>query len=320
MRNNQYLFIAVFILLIFNFISSYSQCSDRMVMDYSGGKGFTLRMWAPINYTRYKNYLEDWEYHSQPWVDMIDFKKDEIRLYLNSNIKCLSEIDEDSLLSCFDQLRNKSNKDRVILFRHIFRQKKDTIPALISASLVRDPSSFMRLACADFLKYYSLDEAFESLKILAEDSCLFVKLEAARTLAYLGEKSISYITFQDIWKVNNPLINLDKFNYFTEGMRNIGNEEAIAFLAELVSNDNLYCALDASICFLQLKRKDECLKGIKNVLRKENPSLFYIGATVLFKYYSVDLITSELEPYLNDPNKNIAGYSEFLISSLKNKK
>jgi hypothetical protein len=320
MKINQYLFTAAFILLTLYFIPCYSQCSDRMVMDFSGGKASTRRMWGPINYTRYKNYLKDWEYHSQPWVDMTDFREDEIRSYLSSNIKCLSEIDDDSLLSCFVQLRNKSNKDRVILFRHVFRQKKDTIPELISASLVRDPSSYMRLACADYLKYYSLNEAFESLKVLAEDSCLFVKVEAARTLAYLGEKSISYVTFQDIWKVNNPLINLDKFYYFTEGMRNIGNEEAIAFLAELTTNDNPYCALDASICFLQLKRKDKCLIGIRGVLKKENSSLFYIGATVLFKYYSVDLIISELEPYINDPDKNIAGYSGFLISSLKNKK
>lgn len=316
MKNSFCILLITFILNIFQFSYVFSQCSDKMVYDFSGGFVFTQRMCSSSDLKNYEQILNYWESKSQKWIDPTDFINNEINIFQKD---LHHYTPQDSLSNCFSIIHDKTNTNRYKILYEIFLLKKDTLPFLISSFLIHDSSSMIRRNCADFLKYYSLDEVSELLKTLSIDPCAYVRLESALSLSYLGEKNISYNVFCDIWKENDPYINLDHFPYFTVGMRNIGNEKAVEFLKTLTLGDNPYCAIDASICLLQLKKDNECINGIKNVFRKGNSRLFFNGALILFKYYPGEVVKRELDPFLNDSDKNVAKFSEFIISSLQSK-
>jgi hypothetical protein len=160
---------------------------------------------------------------------------------------------------------------------------------------------------------YESPKANDLLKELSNDPCEYVLLEVARSLSYQGEKDISFRLFDSIWNLDNKYINLDKFNYFTGGMRNIHSDEAIAFLKKLSAHDNKYCALDASICLLQLKETDPGMDGVQNVLKEKELTLFMSGIRALMAYIPKQKLTDILSEYSNCEIREIR---EFVVCFL----
>jgi len=154
----------------------------------------------------------------------------------------------------------------------------------------------------------------------ANDSCEYVRLEVARSLAWLGEKTMSYNILMQIWQMQIPYINLDKFPYFTTSMRNIRTDEAIDFLKTHSIDTNMYFALDASICLLQLGKSDEGLKGMEYVLKTDDPVLF-VGATrAINAYFSKELLFQLLNTYKNSDIKEISQFVDCVLNDSDLKK
>jgi len=273
-------------------------------------------MWGGPNLINYREFLNSWETESQKWISINNFKENEINMFMSG---ILSYPPENSLTNCLTVIHDLSNNDRINVLYDIFRQKRDTLPNLIFSFLLKDPSSMVRRECAGLLKFYSYNEAYDLLKIFTIDSCQFVRLEAALSLSYLGEQTISFDILSGLWANNDPIISMDNYPYFTVGMRNIMNEKSFEFLKEIFTGDNPYSALDASICLLQCDKKEEFLNGIRIVLKMNNTKLFYNGAILLIKYLPFDVAKAELWPFLRNSNNDIAEFSKFIISSVQNK-
>jgi len=302
--------------------NGYPQCDSEF---HDNVVRFSHRMTKPLLSYNYQQYYDWWGKKVHPYINLNNFIENDLNISQKNYVHTITNNELsgfDSLKSnYYSMLHNSSIDKKYHSMVVIFLQKKDTLPLLISSFLVKDTSYGIRQLCARLLKFYSFDDAYSSLKILTDDPCLFVRLDAALSLSYIGEKAVSYNTFINIWDMKDPRININQFMYFTEGMRNIGDETAITFLTTLLSTENPYCATDASICLLQLNRKEDCLYGLRIILKQNNVDLFYTSAMVLFNYFASEIVRSEIEPYLQSTNRDIAGFSNFIINNLlKDKK
>jgi hypothetical protein len=156
--------------------------------------------------------------------------------------------------------------------------------------------------------------AIPALIKLANDTCEYVRLEVGRSLARLGEKDVSYKLLYQIWQMGIYPINVDRFHYFTSGMRNINTPESVDFLINLAGDTNPYCALDASICLMQIGERDEGLKVIRGLIATDDPAIFKALSRALYKYYPTTVLTNLFQSMGNPKNMEIARFRECVLN------
>lgn len=298
--------------LLFLVDSLIGQCTFDFVTDFSGGKGSTYRTSAWIS-------EKDCTKKSGP--DFICDSSWTIDAIINNEKELLRDSFCKNRLLTYSQIKdtttNLQSSESDFLNRVIFElncNQNENILLENKNRFLLSENDFIRATFARQLRYQNSEEIIEILMQLANDPCEYVLIEVALSLSYQGEKEISYKLFDSIWNLNNMYINLDKFHYFTGGMRNIHSVKAIAFLKKLSQHSNMYCAMDASICLLQLKEINSGITGIKNVLKEENYGLFVSGIRALNAYIPNQHVVEILSAYRNCENKAINEYVNCFLS------
>jgi hypothetical protein len=298
-----------YILSVFLLFLGYSligQCNYDFVTDFSNGKGFTYRTSVLIHEKcSTKNSKPGFLCDSSWTIDaIINNEKELLRdIYCKNRLLKYSKRKDTAI--------NLQSSESDLLDRVIFELNCNQNEKILLENKKRfllSENEFIRAAFARQLRYQNSEEIIEILNQLANDPCEYVLLEVALSLSYQGEKEVSYMLFDSIWEMNNMYINLDKFHYFTGGMRNIHSVKAIAFLKKLAQHSNMYCAMDASICLLQIKERNSGIAGIKNVLKEENYGLFVSGIRALNAYIPNQQVVDILTAYSNCENRSINEY------------
>lgn len=300
--------LTILFLIISN--SILAQCSeDVMPMDFSSGKVMTHPMY--ITPSRDYNKLEmEWNKNASIWISQKDFVQTDLQFIKNSRpsgLRMQHSADSNVYYFLYGDIQQ-----RIVAFRELSFQNPDTLVFLINQTFRNEPSSRLKTNYAKELKLITNPNSLKILLSLTSDSCKFVQLEAALSLSYLGEKEVSFKTFQNLWNLNDEILNLDNFPSFTVGMRNIATPKSIKFLIRLTQQKNPYCCLDASICLFQLGKNADCLKGLDSVLACDNEGLFY-NAGFLIKRYYPDLLHQKLSPFLSGDNAK-SQIAKFLLT------
>jgi hypothetical protein len=291
-----------------------AQCTeDAQPRDFSEGKCLTHRMYS-VHFKDYQTMSQEWNEHTAKWIPLQDFIQVDLQFFRNSKPEgYYPRCSVDSNIYYF--MHGDSQKRRMV-FHELSYQNLDTLVFLINQTFLNETSSRMKIDYALKLKLTTNPKSIGSLISLSNDSCKYVRLEAALSLSYLNEKKVSFKTFQNLWNLNDEVLNLDHFQYFTVGMRNIATPEALQFLIELTKQKNPFCCLDASICLLQLGKTADCLTGLDSVLSCDNEMLFYNAGLVIKKYYSFSVLKKKLSPYLSGDDYK-AQFSRFLLADGK---
>ena len=289
-----------------------AQCTEEVLpMDFSGGKCCTHRM--TFMYTKYfPEFSKKWNENADTWIKLKDYKSSELQTIKDHQLHYFHPKHSlDSNIFYFIQ-GTKSQKGSAL--GDLTIQNLDTLVYLIRGTLAETQSSYFKKRFANVLRYSEKPIAKEILVLLATDTCRYVRLEAALSLAILGETACSFNTFERLWNLNDKSINLDEFYYFTEGMRDIATSQSTDFLVVLSKHQNPFCRLDASICLLQLGKEADCLNGLETVLSCDNKNLFLNAAIVIKRFYPQSILEKELAPYQSQDK--IQGYfSKYLLSN-----
>ena len=299
--------------LLFIIISNIllAQCSeDVMPLDFSSGKIMTHPMCSTFSKDNEK-IAQEWNENADIWISQKDFVKSDLQFIKNHRPLGLRM--QHSADSNIYHFLYGDNQQRIGAFRELSSQNPDTLVFLILQTFRNEPSSKSKVNYAKELKLITNPNSLKILLSLTSDSCKFVRLEAALSLSYLNEKKVCFKTFQNLWNLNDEILNLDNFPSFTVGMRNIATPKSIKFLIRLSQQKNPYCCLDASICLLQLGKNADCLKGLDSVLACDNEELFYNAGLLIKRYYPDSVLRQKLSPFLSGDNAK-AQFSKFLLS------
>jgi len=289
-----------------------AQCTEEVLpMDFSGGKCRTRRM--TFMYTNdFSEFSKKWNENADTWIKLKDYKRSELQTNKDYQLHYFQP--KHSLDSNIFFFVHGIKIQKGLALGELTIQNLDTLVYLIQGTLAETQSSYFKKRFANVLRYSEKPIAKEILVLLATDTCRYVRLEAALSLAILGETLCSISTFLKLWNLNDQSINLDEFEYFTEGMRDIATSQSTDFLIALSNHQNPFCRLDASICLLQQGKESDCLKGLETVLSSDSKDLFLNAALVIKRFYPRSILEKELTPYQSQDN--IPGYfSKYLLSN-----
>jgi len=291
-----------------------AQCSeDVMPLDFSSGRIMTHPMCSTFS-KDYEKIAQEWNENADIWISQKGFVQSDLQFIKNHRPLGLHmQHSADSNIYYF--LHGESQQ-RFVAFRELSSQNPDTLASIILQTFRNEPSSRAKMNYARELKLIKNPNSLKILLSLTNDSCKFVRLEAALSLSYLNEKKVSFKTFQNLWNLNDQILNLDNFPSFTVGLRNIATPKSIKFLIRLSQQKNPYCCLDASICLLQLGKNADCLKGLDSVMACDNAELFYNAGLLIKRYYPDAVLRQKLSPFLSGDNAK-AQFSRFLLTEGK---
>ena len=301
--------LTVLFIIISNII--LAQCSeDIMPLDFSSGKILTHPMYFAFS-KDYEKIAQEWNENADIWISQKDFVQSDLQFIISHRIQGLRiqhSADSNVYYFLYGNIQQRN-----MAFRELSAQNIDTLVSLILQTFRNEPSSRLKSNYAEELKLITNPNSLNILLSLTRDSCKFVRLEAALSLSYLGEKKVSFKTFQNLWNLNDEILNLDNFPYFTAGMRNIATPKSIKFLIRLTQQQNPYCCLDASICLFQLGKIADCLKGLDSVLACDNEGLFYNAGLLIKRYYPDADLRQKLSPFLSGDNAK-SQIAKFLLT------
>lgn len=289
----------------------FGQCQARFVLEFGEGRVFTSRTGGLFDVMDCKEILE--KTYEPNFVFDSNYSIDEIinreRVFcLNENCKKYKA--QPDFEDCIASLVSDNDQNRLDAIRKLicFYDNNDSIFLVIKNQFPKIQNEITKVRIAQYLSFSGNPDAIVVLSEAANDSCEYVRLEIGRSLAWLGEKTISYSILMQIWQMQILPINLDKFPYFTTSMRNIRTPEAIEFLVAHSIDANLYFALDASICLLQLGKTEAGLLGIKYVLKTDDPVLFKSAARAINAYFPKEVLFQLISNYKNSDIKEISQF------------
>ncbi|HPT72908.1 MAG TPA: HEAT repeat domain-containing protein [Candidatus Cloacimonadota bacterium] len=281
-----------------------------MPLDFCSGKIMTHPMHSTFS-KDYKTIALEWNENAEIWISQKGFVQSDL-LFIKNHRPLGLRIQHSADSNVYYFLHGEAQQ-RFVAFRELSSQNPDTLASLILQTFQDEPSSRAKMNYARELKLITNPNSLKILISLTSDSCKFVRLEAALSLSYLNEKKVSFKTFQNLWNLNDEILNLDNFPSFTVGMRNIATPKSIKFLIRLTQQKNPYCCLDASICLLQLGKNADCLKGLDSVLTCDNEELFYNAGLLIKRYYPDSILRQKLVSFLSGDNAK-AQFSKFLLT------
>jgi hypothetical protein len=300
-------------------IESFGQCNARFVLEFGDGRVFSSRTSGLFDVTNCKEVLE--KTYEPNFVFDSNYSIDEIInrervFYLNENCKKYKA--QPDFEDCIASLVSDNDQNRLDAIRKLicFYDNNDSIFLVIRNQFPKIQNEITKARIAQYLSFSGNPDAIVVLSEAANDSCEYVRLEIGRSLAWLGEKTISYNILMQIWQMQILSINLDKFPYFTTSMRNIRTPEAIEFLDTHSIDANLYFALDASICLLQLRKIEEGLMGIKYVLKTDDPVLFKSATRAINAYFPKEVLFQLVSNYKNSDIKEISQFVNCILDAV----
>jgi hypothetical protein len=320
MPKNKILKPVIFFYFMLLLSEAFGQCRSQFVLESGEGRVFTSRTGGLFEDTNCKEVLEktyepNFVFDSTYSVEEII--KAERFFYLNEN--CKKYKTQPNINDCIASLVSDNDQNRLDAIRKLicFYDNNDSLFSVIKNQFPKIQNEITKARIAQYLSFSGNPDAIVVLSEAANDSCEYVRLEIGRSLAWLGEKTISYNILMQIWQMQILSINLDKFPYFTTSMRNIRTPEAIEFLVTHSIDTNLYFALDASICLLQLGNKEAGLLGIKYVFKTDDPVLFKSATRAIKAYFPRETVIQLLSNYKNSDIKEIAQFVDCIMNVSK---
>lgn len=282
---------ALFVITLLFPASADSQCtSDVLPSDDPSGRIRTIRI---INIRYSCNDLWTW------WMKGFNekfYQEDIITKELNYYINYFKEFVK---LDSLDRSLKKVKNENYILkgLYEVLLLKKDTLLNVLDKNIDKWNSSYKKKQIAHILRYYDINNIIvkKLIYMLAEDPCSYVRLEAARTLSYLGEKEKSFKLLKNLWHANERDIVLNNFEYFTVSLRNINNERSIKLLLKLAENNNPFCALDASICLLELGHFKRSKLQLISLAKNGESFLIYGNALLYLERFYPDIDFQDID-------------------------
>ncbi len=220
------LFISFFLAVYITSVNG--QCHDFRILDFSSGKGLTNRM-TEIDFVNGK--LKKSKLYFGKEMNIDEIKNTEIKNFVNRFFKNTEPTSTFSLEQYFYLIQNGGYSERGDAFNQLMMHNyQDTVFYFLKSYIISGKSSSRKIGYIKKLRFFNDNKSVPVLEKACNDSCVYVRLEAGLELSYRDEKKISYKTLKDIWDKNIININLDRFPYFTVGMRNIATPEALDFL------------------------------------------------------------------------------------------
>lgn len=303
------------IILLSNDLSG--QCKTRFIMDIGGGRTITSRIKVPYRVDDCEKVFKKVE----PPIFIFDssFSADNIvntekDYYRNERCKYLRSIPDYD--TCLKKLLEGDDRELIKSVQNLicFYDGHDTIFDLIHERLKETKNERTKAFIARDLKLSNNPNAKSMLFEISQDTCEYVRLEVGRSLSWLGVKEESFKILKELWDMNVYPINLDRFDYFTSSMRNINTPAAEKFLLTLSEDTNQYCALDASICLMQIGKRDECVGAIKKLITTDDPIIFKSLSRALYKYYPTSFLIDLLENMVKPKNEDIVLFRRCILN------
>lgn len=307
----------IFILiLLFIITDTYAQCKSQFVMDVGGGRTITGRIHVPYKVDDcveiFTNIKPPVFLFDSSWAlkDMINTEKNYL---FDSRCRRFEKVPEhDTWMNEITEIIDHGNV-KALHKLICFHDDKDSAFLVLSTELPLMKNEMLRSYLARDLRLSNNLKAINALISIANDSCEYVRLEVGRSLALLGERTVSFDILKQIWQMKIYPINVDRFDYFTASMRNINTQEAVDFLIMLAADTNQYCALDASICLLQMGKSKEGLKGIRHALITDDPLIFKAATRALFAYFPTSVLVELLHDIEPSKEKEIANFRNCIL-------
>lgn len=243
-------------------------------------------------------------------AEIISTEKDFFR-----NERCKYAMDLPCVDSCINDLVYGNGNEKIKALKNLvcFYDTIDNTFSILHDQFKSMENERLKAYLARDLRFTQNFAAIPALIELAEDTCEYVRLEVGRSLAFIGEKEVSFELLAQLWEMGIFPINGDRFNYFTASMRNINTPKAIDFLELLTLDTNQYCALDASICLLQLGRRMEGLNGIEGVINTDDPTIFKAATRALHAYFPDSTLVETLQSNEETMNMEIVNFRNCII-------
>jgi hypothetical protein len=298
-------------------LTIYGQCNDWTVLEFGDGRVLTHRTTGTLFKEDCETVLNTTDApplffdHTWPIDSVIQMER---AYFLESFCKyCDTSLNYDDAMRALlaDDILKRSNALRYLI---CYYDHSDSIFLLLKQQLPQIESERTKARIAKSLSYSNNPKAIAVLKTLAHEPCEFVLIEVGRSLSWLGEKEQSYKILDRVWQLQNEKINLDMFSYFTVGMRNINSPEAITFLVNLSQDKNMYCALDASICLLQLGEIGPGFSGLEYVLETDNPILFRSAARAIHNYFPFSKLKELMDDHIDSENAEISEFARCILT------
>jgi hypothetical protein len=192
--------LVIFLTFMLIIVEAFGQCKAKFVYDFGEGRVLTRRT-GGLSYVTdceevlKKTYEPNFVFDTSWSIE--DIIKTERGFYLNENCKKYKVTPDFN--DCVRELISVDDKKRLESIRKLicFYDNKDSTFIILKNQFPQIQNERTKALVARNLLYSKNPEAIMSLAEIANDSCEYVRLEVARSLSWLGEKTIGYNTLMN---------------------------------------------------------------------------------------------------------------------------